>query len=131
MQEGEEITHLRGRAGVEGVLWRAQGRSFSLESAAVLGLAQLPAKHNRGLVTPPARGTAGTAHLQLGSASNSAWRCHKGAPAASGALTGSGKEKVLQENISGKLEFLGSSLIFGALWKWREHHRAKAELLDT
>lgn len=48
-REGE-IAHLRGRAGVEGVLWRAQGRSFSLESAAVLGLAQLPAKkHNRGV----------------------------------------------------------------------------------
>lgn len=61
-----KITHLRGRAGVEGVLRRAQGRSFSLESAAaVLGLAQLPAKHNRGLLTARAKGTAGTAHPEL------------------------------------------------------------------
>lgn len=60
---GGGITHLRGRAGVDGVLRRAQGRRFSLETAAVLGLAELPAKHNRGLVTSRARGTGGTAHL--------------------------------------------------------------------
>lgn len=77
-KKNKKITHLRGRAGVEGVLWRAQRRSFSLESAAaVLGLAQLPAKHNRGLLTARAKG--GQLAPSSSGAQNSAWRCQKGA----------------------------------------------------
>lgn len=42
------MTHLGRRAGVHAVLGWAQGRRLSLETAAVLGLAELPEKQNGG-----------------------------------------------------------------------------------
>lgn len=49
------VTHLGRRAGVHGVFGWAQGRRFSLETAAVLGLAEFPEKHNRGPFKPGAQ----------------------------------------------------------------------------